>query len=236
MLGKKSLQETFKTIMEVGPSWLWPIEKFLETVHAVEGIEILQSAYAEEKGVLVIVPHLGNWELVGPYLAASSYRPISGMYQAPKSEELDTLIYKARSRSGVKMAPTNSKGVAILLSALRRGEIVGILPDQVPPRSGGDYASFFGVNALTMSLLPRLLKKTGAKAVLAYSKRVDKPHGPGFTLVFKEANDLIYAEHMQDCLQGLNDTIESAVREIPEQYQWEYKRFKHQPEGESELY
>jgi Kdo2-lipid IVA lauroyltransferase/acyltransferase len=235
-IAKTSLQETFITAFEMGPIWFWPIEKVYQSVHEVVGLQILLEAYAEQRGVIVIIPHLGNWEVMGLYLNNCNCGQVSVMYQAPDSPELDKLIYSARSRGGIDLAATNNKGVAKALSKLRNGGVLGILPDQVPPRSGGDYAHFFGKEALTMSLLPRLLKKTGAKAILAYAQRRNGSRGAGFKIVFKIVNEEIYAEHMPSAMQAMNDAIEDAVRVVPEQYQWEYKRFKRQREGSPNIY
>lgn len=235
-LAKRSIRETFKAIAEMGAIWFWPVETSFRNVQEVNGLHILKDAYAENKGVIVIGPHLGNWEIMGPYLSGCGCGQVNVMYQAPKEPELDKLIYSARGRGNVKMLATNNKGVGKVLVALRRGELVGILPDQVPAVSGGRHVHFFGQEALTMTLLSRLLQKTGARAVLAYARRVRGPEGEGFQVNFREISNQIYAEHILDSLQALNDAIESAVREVPEQYQWEYKRFKRQPEGKPNVY
>ncbi len=78
-----------------------------------------------------------------------------------------------------------------------------------------------------MTLVSRLIQKTGAKTLLTYTKRTEK----GFKVVIKEPATEIYAEHIQTSLLGLNRTVEFAVKDEPEQYQWEYKRFRYQPEG-----
>ncbi len=109
---------------------------------------------------------------------------------------------------------------------------MGILPDQIPVAGGGEFTSFFGNDAYTMTLIPRLIQKTGAKAFLTYAKRIDK----GFKIIIKEPNLDIYAKHMQTSLLGLSKTIEATVKDEPEQYQWEYKRFRYQPEGKQEPY
>ena len=229
-LARLSLINTGMALAESGPVWLWPAERILDAIVDVEGAELLQKARDLGKGVIILGPHHGNWELMGLYL--SSLGKCSQLYQAPRNTELNALLYLARSRANAKMYPADARGVAAVLGALKKGEMTGILPDQVPIPGAGDFAPFFGNDAYTMTLVSRLLQKTGAIALLAYAKRTET----GFRVIIKQANTDIYAKHMPKSLAGLNKTVEMAVKDAPEQYQWEYKRFRYQPEGRQEPY
>lgn len=224
-LARRSVRETFATIAEGGAVWLWPAPRILERIRHVEGFELLRAAHAQGRGAIVVGPHLGNWELIGLWLNTCGLGQTVQLFQAPRDPALARLIFEARSRSGAAMVPTDARGVTQLLKSLREGRIIGILPDQVPPDSGGEFAPFFGVPALTMTLLTRLVQKTGARAVMGYTRRLDD----GFAIVFREVDPRLYSEDLQTSLQGLNASVERCVREVPEQYQWEYKRFKRQP-------
>ncbi|MDR0779664.1 MAG: lysophospholipid acyltransferase family protein [Pseudomonadales bacterium] len=226
-LTQASLRHTFQTICEAGSVWLWPAERTLGCIARVEGLPLLFDAVAEGKGVIVAGPHLGNWELLGLYLSRAGTGPSYQLFQPPSDPRIAQAIYTARSRGGANMVATDKQGVAMLLRALRAGEIVGILPDQVPPPESGDFAPFFGVSALTMTLLTRLQQKTGARVLGGVAKRTPD----GFEIVFSEPDPMIYAQDPQTALAGLNATVEAMVRQIPAQYQWEYKRFKRQPPG-----
>ncbi|WP_101758673.1 lysophospholipid acyltransferase family protein [Oceanicoccus sp. KOV_DT_Chl] len=144
------------------------------------------------------------------------------------------MIYQARSCNGAKLAPTNTSGVKALLRALKNGETVGVLPDQTPITSGGDFAPFFGIPALTGTLSFNLIQRTGAKVVVAYAERVGP--GAGFKVVFEAVADDIASADQLVSLTALNNAVEQCARKIPEQYQWEYKRFKKQPAGAKKYY
>ncbi len=236
LLGKASIINTCQTISECGAAWSWPAEKIMEHIFEVEGLELLQRSQAGGKGSVVLAPHLGNWEVFGVYLNTCGCGQSSQLYQAPRSKALHELIYSARSRVGAKLVATDTRGVAMLLKALKSGEIVGILPDQVPPESGGDFAPFFGKQVLTMSLVSRLIQKTGASAVIGCAVRVRFGNKAGWKIIFREPDNNIYAGHITESLVGLNASIENVVNEFPEQYQWEYKRFKRLPPGEKRPY
>lgn len=237
LLGKISLSSTFQTMAECGPVWLWPAQKVLDHVLEVEGLDLLRDAQARQKGTVVIAPHLGNWEVFGLYLNQCGCGQSSQLYQAPKDARLDRLVFAARSRAGAHMVATDNKGVIALLKALKSGEIVGILPDQVPNEShSGDFAPFFGKDVQTMTLVSRLLQKTGARAVLGFAARITRQGRPGWKVIFQQPPDEIYAEHMQKSLAALNAGIEHAIQAFPDQYQWEYKRFKRVPPGQQRPY
>jgi Kdo2-lipid IVA lauroyltransferase/acyltransferase len=229
-LAIKSLMHTGMTLAECGPVWLWPVDKIMQEIEDVEGADLLQNARDAGFGVILLGPHHGNWELMGLYL--SSLGRCSMLYLDPKNQDLDDLLYAARSRGSAKLYPADKKGAAAILLALKQGEMVGILPDQIPVAGGGEFTPFFGNEAFTMTLVSRLIQKTGAKALLTYAKRTEN----GFKVVVKEPATEIYAEHMPISLLGLNKTVEIAVKDSPEQYQWEYKRFRYQPEGKQEPY
>lgn len=223
-LARQSLQETAKTAMEAGAIWRnsWP---WLQgKIVAMEGDEILRAKLAEGKGVLVLAPHHGNWEVVAPYLA--SVANLTAMYQPLDNPKMDELVLAGRSKLNITMAPTNRKGVMMLFKALQGGTIVGILPDQVPGReAGGEIAPFFGQPALTMTLVHGLIQRTGCAVCSCYAERI----AGGFKLVVLEADAQIHSEEQLASVTGLNASVAACVRRAPAQYQWEYKRFRRLP-------
>lgn len=230
-LVKASIIELAKVVSEMGASWLWQPDKLLGKLKEVEGKELVEEAL-KKSGAIIIAPHLGNWEILGVYLGW--HYQATCMYRPPKYPLLDALIFNARERSKMQMAPTDRKGVVALLKALKKRGCVGILPDQVPDISSGEFAPFFGQPALTMTLLSNLLQKSGAVAICGYVERL--PKGSGFKLIFKAADEGIYSANIAESVAALNRSIESCVTNIPAQYQWEYKRFKRQPNGEPSVY
>ncbi len=228
-----SLQETMKTGLELGWCWIAPLDEILGTVNQVHGLELLEQLDQSGCGVIVLGPHLGNWELSGHFLNA--HFKFSAMYAVPKNAVLDEIIYKGRTRAGMEMVPANLKGVASLLKSLKKGEMVGNLPDQEPDdRSGGVFAPFMGVDAFSPKLVTRLISKTGARVVIGFAKRL--PDSKGFDLYFNEADKGIYSEDETEAVAAMNRTVAEMVALAPEQYQWEYKRFKTRPEGQDKFY
>lgn len=231
-LVKESLEQTGKSLAEMGMSWLWPVKKTLKKIVKVHNESVITEGIAAGKGVILIAPHLGNWEVLNLYL--SNRYTFTAMYKPPKQKQLDELIKKMRARLGTDMAPANVQGVRKVMKALKRGEMIGILPDQEPEIEGGIFTEFFNTPALTMKLLPQLAAQTGAKVVCGYAKRLE--NAAGFEIFFSQAEEMISNKDMKLSARAMNQSIERCVRENPAQYQWEYKRFNTQPEGSEKVY
>lgn len=220
-LVKESLRHTAITAAEAPAIWTQPWARLKHWVVGLEGFDLLQEQQATGRGLLLLAPHLGNWEIMGPVMPRH-LQDITFMFQPTGMEAIDRLMIEGRSRHGVKLAPTTRKGVSQVLKALQRGEAVAILPDQVPERGAGQVAEFFGRPAYTMTLVHKLIQRTGCDVLMVYAKRV----AGGFQLVMREADAAIADRRASVSLEALNRSVEACVREVPEQYQWEYKRFK----------
>jgi len=222
-LAKDSLKSTVRTTLEISSIWRDPFYWVNHKINGVEGRELLDDALAKQQGVIVIMPHLGNWELLNPYLAKIA--PFASLYNPPKIAALDSYIKDAREKTGAKLSPTNSHGVGQLLKHLRTGGVTCILPDQVPKKSNGYVeAPFFGKEANTMTLVNKLAKKTGSKILCAHAMR----EGDNFKIIFHKPCDKLLNNDLYISACGLNGAVEKAINFCPEQYQWSYKRFKHQ--------
>ena len=232
-LVEQSLIETCKTFSELGALWLWRAERVLQLVQKVSGEEYMQQALQEGKGVVLLTPHFGAWELAGLY--ASSCYKLTALYRPPKLAGLQNLILQARERAGGRFMPTDKSGVRALYQTLRRGNVAGILPDQVPNEAGsGVFAPFFDIPAYTILLVSRLARKTGAAVIFTYAERL--PQGRGFHLHFLPAPVDIAANELEIACTALNHGIEQCIQNCPAQYQWSYKRFKRRPENQASIY
>jgi KDO2-lipid IV(A) lauroyltransferase len=232
-LERATLIELGKSITEMGPMWCWPEQRLLDLITEVDNAEAYEAALARGKGVIVLVPHLGAWEIISPYVTRQ--HPFTALYRPPRLAAMEKKMVASRTRFGATFLPTGASGVRGILTALKRGEAVGILPDQDPGKKGeGEFAPFFGVSAYTMTLVPRLANRTGATVLLTYCVRL--PGSRGYRLVFSETDAAIAADDMQVATSAMNQEVERAARAAPAQYQWAYKRFKTRPPGEPRIY
>lgn len=228
-LRHESLRETGKTMMETPAVWLAPFTRVDSWIVDVIGEEILVDAINSDDGLLVLLPHIGNWELFNVFYRR--YGKMTALYHPPDDPNLELIMAEVRSRHGNEMVPTNRQGITRLFRVLGEGGTVVVLPDQVP--ASGEYAPFFGVDALTDELSVRLLKRSGARAVVLAIIR--RPDGR-FDVHIKKADDTLAAGTSIETLSALNQMMQWAVQLAPAQYQWEYKRFRERPAGEKKVY
>ncbi|HKK13863.1 MAG TPA: lysophospholipid acyltransferase family protein [Gammaproteobacteria bacterium] len=231
-LVRRSLVETGKTAAESGAVWLWPPERVMPLVRETVNERLMEDAVAAGRGVILATPHLGSWEMAG--LHASVRFGITSLYRPPRMAELETLLRRARERTGARLVPTDAGGIRALYHALGRGEVMGILPDQEPAPGAGVFAPWFGVPAYTMSLLSRLARKTGAPVIFIYAERL--PFGRGFRLHYRGADPAVASADPREAAAALNRSVEACVRALPAQYQWSYRRFRTRPDGQAPVY
>jgi KDO2-lipid IV(A) lauroyltransferase len=206
--------------LELPSIWLHPLDEVTPRVVRVSGWEIVESAWRDGKGVVFLTPHLGCFEITAQYYAA--HAPITVLYRPPKFAALQQLIETGRKREKLHLAPADLSGVRSLIKALKRGEAVGLLPDQAPRVGEGVWLDWFGRPAYTMTLAARLTE-TGAATVFAWAERL--PGGAGYHLRLRRP----LAELAGDTVaraQQINQEIEALVRECPGQYLWGYNRYK----------
>jgi len=231
-ISKESFYELGRAAAEIPLLWTASKEEILGLVKGVEGIEHIDAAIKEGKGVICLTPHLGAWEIMGLYL--SIYYPMTTLYRPPQLSSLEDIIIQGRTRFGVNLVPTDAAGVRGLLKALKKGEMLGILPDQDPGPVGGAFSPFFNVQANTMTLVSRLAQKTGAAVIVCFAERL--PKSGGYMMHIQAPLEEVCNKDLSISLAALNEGVESYIRAYPQQYQWSYKRFKTRPEGEARFY
>ena len=192
-----------------------------------EGAELIEAARAAGRGVLFLTPHLGCFEATAQGYA-SRFGRITVLYRPARKAWLRDLVDTARQRTNLATAPTTLAGVRQMLRALKSGEAVGLLPDQVPPQGLGVWAPFFGRPAYTMTLPARLAQQTGAQVVLAWGERL--PGGRGFRIRLRPWAGGSFEGPAEAAARQVNARMEQLVREAPQQYLWGYARYK-EPRG-----
>ena len=230
-MARESLIALGKTFAEMGMSWMWPIPKVQKLITEVEGLEHLEKALEDNNGIILIAPHLGNWEVLNHFFRQHLFMTV--MYKPAKIPALDNFIFSTRKRVDVGLVPADRGGVESLYKLLDDNGVIAVLPDQEPSLKSGVFAPFFGQPALTGKLIGELANNTSASLLCCYAKRLaDGSYG----VVLKPANADIRNTDEVLAATALNSSIEECINDCPEQYQWHYKRFRRQPEGRSNFY
>jgi len=216
---RRVVAELGKGAFELPAIWFRTPEQADALMRAVHGWDLVDAARAAGRGILFLTPHIGCFEISA--LHAARRLPITILYRPPKLAQLEPLLRAGRTGGLGTLAPTNLTGVRRLLKALRAGEAVGLLPDQVPGVGEGVWAPFFGRPAFTMTLVGRLQRATDCVVLLAFARRL--PRGEGFELTLEALEGDLAAP---DGTARLNAAVERIVRRCPEQYLWSYNRYK----------
>ncbi|MGD9043668.1 MAG: hypothetical protein PVG06_08145 [Desulfobacterales bacterium] len=191
----------------------------------IEGDEIVIEALAQQKGIIVISAHLGNWEMALQYCPCYLQRPLTGVAKRLQNRILDRLVHKLRTRFGNKIIYKRG-ALPDMTQTLRQGQLLGLLMD-ISRRFDGLEVQFFGRRATA----------TPAAAMLAL--RCKSPVIPIFCHRNFKGEIVIKAEHpleiqrtgnlrsdLQINTQLITDSVERAVRKHPEQWNWFLKRWK----------
>ncbi len=213
-----NIREAGKGVLELPWVWRRPFAQVVSSVKQCHGWQHVEALQALGKGVILLTPHVGCFEVIALYVAAR--QSFTCMYRPPRYPSLDKLMHQGRERGQMKLVATDLGGVRQLLKALKRGEAIGVLPDQVPGNGEGEWASFFGRPAYTMTLIGRLIESSGAAVVMCHSERL--PQGEGYALHFAALS--FDASH--SIPQQMNAALEEVIRQHPAQYLWSYNRYK----------
>jgi Kdo2-lipid IVA lauroyltransferase/acyltransferase len=224
---RAAVAEAGRLVSELPRLWLRPAEQAIADPVRWDGLETLQALLDQGRGLVLLTPHLGSFEVSAQAYAErfGKQQPMTVLYRPARKRWLRDLEATARARPALATAPATLSGVRQMLRALKRGETVGLLPDQVPPDGMGVWVPFFGRPAYTMTLAARLVQQTGAAVGLLWTERL--PAGKGY---------VVHAEGLPEPLPAgggdevsalvINRAMEAVIRRCPQQYLWGYHRYK----------
>jgi Kdo2-lipid IVA lauroyltransferase/acyltransferase len=213
-------------VSELPRLWLRPAGQAIADPVHWENEALIDALLDQGRGLVLLTPHLGSFEMSAQAYAQrfGPRQPVTVLYRPARKAWLRELEESARARPQLATAPATLAGVRQMLRALKRGETIGLLPDQVPPEGMGVWAPFFGQPAYTMTLAARLVQQTGAAVAVLCTERL--PRGAGYVV-----RALPLAEPLSDsgdeaAAASLNRSMEAVIRLAPTQYLWGYHRYK----------
>jgi KDO2-lipid IV(A) lauroyltransferase len=212
-----------KMIAELPAVWMRPREEVIRLVKSFDEHGLIAAARARGRRIVFLTPHQGCFEITAQAIA--EHVPITVMYRPPKLRFVGPLTVEGRGKRNVRLARADLSGVRQMLAALKRGETVGILPDQVPGAGEGEWADFFGLPAYTMTLAMKFARRPDAVALLVFGERL--PRGEGYAIHMRPLPEPLPGE---GDARLLNRALEAQLRECPAQYLWGYNRYK-RPRG-----
>ncbi len=209
-------------------AWLWgrSNEEIARVAHFEEkGLEEFLSILKAGRSIILMTPHVGGFEAipVAIYEAALKQygKTLSILYREPKNRLIRPFVKRSRCRPGMSPAPADLSGVRQIVRVMRKGGVLGCLPDQVPGRGEGVWAPFFGRDAFTMTFPMKMAHQFDAVCVVMTSVR----EADGWKIYTDIIPEPVTGEPLEDTT-NMNRAIERAVLRHPEQYLWNYNRYK----------
>ena len=231
---RASIKQAGCMVAELPRLWLRARAQALDPAVQWQRAELIERALDAGQGLLMLSPHLGAFEVIAQAYAErfGARQPMTALYRPARQAWLRELETTARDRPGLLTAPASLAGVRQMIRALRRGQTVGLLPDQVPPEGMGVWAPFFGQPAYTMTLGARLALQTGAAVLLTQCERL--PSAAGWRITVYQLPEPLpaatdhpsEAAHQTECAAVMNRAMEFLIRQCPAQYLWGYNRYK----------
>ena len=223
VLTRKSLKETSRSLLESGKSWITFPKTGVSNIIQVEGMKLVSESLVQDRGAILFTSHLGNIEVLISFLAENFKCTIP--YTPAKIDAVDELMKRARLLMGAEMVKADSGGVKSALKALNRGEVIIMASDQVPKKKNGIISNFFGTPALSVSLVSSLATRTESPCHSVSCIRLKK--GKGYKVIFSKRIEKLNTLGVPEGVNLMNTELEECIMKAPEQYAWEYKRFKH---------
>lgn len=230
-LARASLAHEFMTYIETIRIWLGPAQQVRSAVREWRGLDVLDRAFAQGKGVILLTLHQGAFEAIA--IPMSERYPFCGLYK-PQRGIFNELSIKGRTRFGGQLRATEAGVRKQSLSLLAQGMGVYFMPDHDPPEGRGVFVPFMGQPAHTPTLVAKLAHESGSPVVYMFGERL--PNAGGFIAHFLDAPENISNGDVLKASAAMNRGLEQCLRTCPEQYWWGYKRFRRQPPGIEKFY
>ena len=221
---RAAIRNELQSYMEFFSIWGSSTQKNISRIRQIHGEHLVHEALAEGKGLVLIVPHFGTWEIMNAWFAQHTQMTI--MYKPIKNPDADDFVREARSREQAHLVPTDESGVRQIFKALKQGGTTVILPDHTP-HIGGEMIDYFGIPLASSNLSAKLIQKTKARSLLLYAMRNESDD---FDMFIEPMDEQIYQGSANDGTRIIHQALEHLIERFPQHYHWSYKRFKANPQ------
>ncbi|MEQ6343058.1 MAG: LpxL/LpxP family Kdo(2)-lipid IV(A) lauroyl/palmitoleoyl acyltransferase [Gammaproteobacteria bacterium] len=215
-------------MMEIVLSW-WASPARLRPLAHVEGVEHLDMALNEGRGVILLMAHFTTVEIATTLLAMRV--PLYATYRPHNNALFEEVMRRARQRHGSVIDHGN---IRAMLRALKNNKAVWYSPDQDYSGNHSVFVPFFGVSAATMTATAELARLGNASVIPIFPERL--PGDQGYRITLQPALENFPSGDAEKDTARINALFEAQVRLIPEQYLWVHRRFKSRPTGSKGVY
>lgn len=232
---KRLLKENFAStgiaFFEMAMSWWWPKARLAKLAH-IEGLEHLQAAQREGEGAILMALHFTTLE-IGAALLGQRHT-IDGMYREHRNALFDFVQRQGRERHNLDSLAVEREDVRGMIKLLRKGRAIWYAPDQDYGAKQSIFVPLFGIEAATVTATTHFARLGKARVIPFTQRRLED--GSGYRLVLHPPLEGFPGESEAADALRINQWVEQAVTECPEQYLWAHRRFKSRPAGAPKLY
>lgn len=220
-MDRAAMIELLQMFLELPYLWATRNARKLDKIIRCDQWPLIDDAVAQGKGVILISPHIGAFEMLGSFYTRRHKATV--IFKEPRMRWLRLFINRIRLSPSLKLVPANQTGVKALVKTLLKGETIGFLPDQVPALGDGVYAPFFGKDAYTITLVQRMQAIRNSPIFTVGLERL--PNGRGYHFHVVPMTEAL-SESPELAAAQINAALEQMIRKMPMQYLWGYNRYK----------
>ncbi len=229
-LAKDSFASVGMGIFEIAMSWWASNKRLLPLKKHVEGHDHYQQAQNLNKGVILLGTHMSTFAIAGRLLATEY--DFAVVYRRQKIPVLDYIAMRAYHKHFYQAIVRED--TRKMVKTLQAKIPIWITPDIDPAHKASIFVPFFNVQADTVIIPARFSEL--ANAVILPVAHYRRPQGDGYDLIGHPLMLDIPSGDIERDTHAVNIMIEKIIRHAPEQYLWQYKRFRTRPEGEINPY
>lgn len=229
---RRILRQHFVCVMQslLDRAWLWhaPARVLQRRLQVTGDVQALQ----QEGGVVMFAPHFVGLDAGGVALTVVQGQPMASIYVPQRGQDLDDWVRKGRNRNGLNHLYERHEGVKAIVTGLRQGDKLYLLPDMDFGAAESVFVNFFGVSAATLPSLSRFARLGRARVVTGATRMTRT----GYRMDIGEPWQNFPSDDVQVDTQRMNDQLQALVQTMPAQYYWVHKRFKTRPQGSPSVY
>ena len=206
----------------------------VEAICSVDGLEHINHALDEGRGVVFATAHCGNWELLSARLPIAGI-PLTSAVRQLDDPRVDALLRSLRCRFGTEIIPRGPSAGRRLFRALRNNRTIGLLIDQDIKKVPGVFVPFFGRPAWTPSGAATLAIRLDCPVVPGFIHR--RPDGTHHTVIhppLPTPNTGTLEDQVLELTAAATSAIEDQIRAYPEQWVWMHRRWRTRPSADVE--